>query len=89
VKNTTNEANEVVHKTVDTANKIVKSVSGEGGLVGKAADASSNVIKNTSSLGNNVIGKTAETSSKVVKGAASKLFKSKNRNNESNKNEEK
>jgi hypothetical protein len=81
VKSAANEVNEVVHKTVDTANKIVKSVSGEGGLVGKAADASSNVIKNTSSFGNDIIGKTTDKSSQVIKGAANKLFKNKKDNN--------
>ncbi|MBP1940844.1 hypothetical protein J2Z26_000563 [Bacillus luteolus] len=63
-----------MHKTVDSANKIVKTVSGEGGLVGKAADTASNVLKNTSSFGNDVVGKTVDTSSKVIKGTTSKVF---------------
>ncbi|MFE8699863.1 hypothetical protein ACFYKX_04420 [Cytobacillus sp. FJAT-54145] len=79
-KNTSNQANELVHKTVDSANKIVKTVSGEGGLVGKAADASSNVLKNTSSFGNEIVGKTVDTSSKVIKGAGNKVFGNKKKN---------
>ncbi|QPC47869.1 hypothetical protein [Mangrovibacillus cuniculi] len=74
MKNTANQANEFVHHTVDSANKVVKTISGEGGLIGKAADVSSNVLKNTSSFGNNVIGKTVDTSSKMVKGATNKVF---------------
>ncbi|ASK61589.1 hypothetical protein CFK37_05120 [Virgibacillus phasianinus] len=79
LKNTTNEANDLFHKTVDTANKTVKSVSGEGGLVGKASDTASNVLKNSSDLGNNVVGKSVDTSGKFVKGAKDKVFRNKNK----------
>jgi methyl-accepting chemotaxis protein len=74
IKNVTDEANDLVHKTVDTSNKIVKSVSGEGGLVGKTADASSNVVKKVSDTGNDAINKTVDTTSKVTKGITKKIF---------------
>ncbi|MCA1031581.1 hypothetical protein LCL95_11150 [Bacillus timonensis] len=84
LKHTSGKANDLVHKTVDTANKVVKSVSGEGGLVGKVTDTSADIIKNTSSFGNDVVGKTVDTTtktvkstSKAVKGAAEKVFRSK------------
>lgn len=70
----TNEANEVIHKTVDASGKIVKTVSGEGGLVGKAIDASSKVIKGVSTTGKNAVDRTVDTSSNFVKGAKNKVF---------------
>jgi ABC-type transporter Mla subunit MlaD len=74
IKSTTDEANDLLHKTVDTSNKIVKSVSGEGGLVGKTADASSRVIKSVSDTSNKAINKTVDSSSKVAKGISKKIF---------------
>ncbi|WP_078548526.1 hypothetical protein [Litchfieldia alkalitelluris] len=75
LKHTSGQANELVHKTVDTANKVVKTVSGEGGLVGKVVDTSSDVLKNTSSFGNDVVGKTVDTTSNVLKGVSSKVLR--------------
>lgn len=65
---------------MDSANNIVKSVSGEGGIVGKAADTSSNVLKNASNIGKGVVDKTVDTSSNAVNKTKSKLFGSKKRN---------
>lgn len=45
IKGVANEANDFVHNTVDTSGKIVKSVSGEGGLVGKTVDSSGRIVK--------------------------------------------
>ncbi|MBM7660071.1 hypothetical protein JOC85_000838 [Bacillus mesophilus] len=77
MKNTSNHANDIVHKTVDTANNIVKSVSGEGGLVGKVTDSTADIVKNVSSTGNNVIGKTVDTTTKTFKDTTGKIFKRK------------
>ncbi|MCA1055786.1 hypothetical protein LCM10_12385 [Rossellomorea aquimaris] len=77
IKNTSSQANDLVHKAVDSTNDIVKTVSGKGGLVGKATDAASDVIKNVSSTGNDVVGKTVDTSSKVLKNTAKAVFKHK------------
>lgn len=74
VKNTSNEVNELFHKTVDTANNIVKGVSGKGGLVGKVTDTSSNILKGTSSKANEMIGKSADTTGKMVKKTKNKFF---------------
>ncbi|MED1205816.1 hypothetical protein [Heyndrickxia acidicola] len=72
-KHASNQANDLVHKTVDTANNVVKNVVGEGGLIGKVADTSSSILKNTSSFGNGMVGKTVDTTSKVVKGVSNKF----------------
>jgi vacuolar-type H+-ATPase subunit H len=83
IKNATDEANDLLHKTVDTSNNIVKSISGEGGLVGKATDASSKVIKNASDSSNKTINKTVDSTSKVAKGIKKKIFsRNKKENNE-------
>lgn len=74
VKNTSNEVNELFHKTVDTANNIVKGVSGKGGLVGKVTDTSSNILKGTSSKANEMIGKSADTTGKMVQKTKNKFF---------------
>ena len=63
--------------TADTANGIIKSVSGEGGLVGKVSDTSTDFVKNVSNAGNKAIGKTVDSAGKAVKGASNKLFKKK------------
>ncbi|KPL59907.1 hypothetical protein [Rossellomorea vietnamensis] len=77
VKNTSKQASELLNKTADTANGIIKSVSGEGGLVGKVSDTSADFVKNVSNTGNKMVGKTVDTASKAVKGASDKLFKKK------------
>ncbi len=77
VKNTSKSASELLNKTADTANGIIKSVSGKGGLVGKVSDTSTDFVKNVSNTGNKVVGKTVDTASKAVKGASNKLFKKK------------
>ncbi|UTE75965.1 hypothetical protein [Rossellomorea sp. KS-H15a] len=77
VKNTSKQASELLNKTADTANGIVKSVSGEGGLVGKVSDTSADFVKNVSSTGNKMVGKTVDTASKAIQGASNKLFKKK------------
>jgi cell division septum initiation protein DivIVA len=77
VKNTSKQASELLNKTADTANEIIKNVSGEGGLVGKVSDTSSDLVKNVSNTGHKVVGKTVDTASKAVKGATDKLFKKK------------
>lgn len=64
VKKTSGEANKFFGHTVDTSGKIVKKVSGEGGLVGKAVDSSSNILKGASGKANDIVGKTSETPSK-------------------------
>ncbi|MFD2209674.1 hypothetical protein ACFSMW_08115 [Virgibacillus halophilus] len=56
---------------------MVKSVSGEGGLVGKAADASGRVLKGTAKKANEVIGKTSEAPGKFYRNAKGH-FKHKN-----------
>ncbi|MHA7139225.1 hypothetical protein ACRTEV_18435 [Rossellomorea arthrocnemi] len=77
VKNTSKQASGLVNKTADTANEIIKSVSGKGGLVGKVSDTSADFVKNVSNTGNKMVGKTVDTASKAVKGASNKLFKKK------------
>ncbi|MCA1058534.1 hypothetical protein LCL96_06285 [Rossellomorea aquimaris] len=77
VKNTSKQASELLNKTADTANGIIKSVSGEGGLVGKVSDTSTDFVKNVSNAGNKAIGKTVDSAGKAVKGASNKLFKKK------------
>lgn len=77
IKGISKEANEFVHHTVDTSGKIVKSISGDGGLVGKTVDSSGKIVKKISDTGNNVIGNTVDTSSKVFKNVSEKAFKKK------------
>ncbi|MBN8193019.1 hypothetical protein JI667_12780 [Bacillus sp. NTK074B] len=77
VKNTSKQASELLNKTADTANDMIKSVSGKGGLVGKVSDTSADFVKNVSNTGNKMVGKTVDTASKAVKGASNKFFKKK------------
>ncbi|MBM7603181.1 hypothetical protein JOC75_001151 [Metabacillus crassostreae] len=77
IKGVAKEANDFVHNTVDTSGKIVKSVSGEGGLVGKTVDSSGRIVKKISDTGNNVIGQTVDSSSRVFKNVTDKAFKKK------------
>ncbi|WP_226665482.1 hypothetical protein [Metabacillus litoralis] len=77
IKGVAKEANDFVHNTVDTSGKIVKSISGEGGLVGKTVDSSGRIVKKLSDTGNNAIDQTVETSSKVFKSVTGKAFKKK------------
>ncbi|MCP3031561.1 hypothetical protein LF817_09385 [Halobacillus sp. A1] len=74
VKGVSKEAKNVVDHTVDTSGKIIKSVTGEGGLVGKTVDSSGNIIKKASEKGSDVIGKTVDNSSKAFKSIKDKAF---------------
>ncbi|GAK02983.1 hypothetical protein JCM19037_1258 [Geomicrobium sp. JCM 19037] len=60
VKNTSREVTDAFGNTVDSAGRIVKSVSGEGGLVGKATDTSGRILKGTAGKANQMIGKSSE-----------------------------
>lgn len=60
IKNTAKEATDLFDHTVDSAGNIIKNVSGEGGLVGKATDASGKILKGAAGKANDVIGKTSE-----------------------------
>ncbi|MCA0971968.1 hypothetical protein LCM20_15285 [Halobacillus litoralis] len=77
VKGVSKEANNIIHNTVDASGKIVKSISGEGGLVGKTVDSSGKVVKNISDKGNEAIGKTVDASSKTFRNLKDKTFKRK------------
>ncbi|MBY7144636.1 hypothetical protein KFZ56_16570 [Virgibacillus sp. NKC19-3] len=69
VKKTSKEVNDLFGHTVDTSGKIVKSISGEGGLVGKATDASGRILKGTAGKANDIIGKTSEAPGKFYRSA--------------------
>ncbi|WP_244445089.1 hypothetical protein [Oceanobacillus jeddahense] len=67
IKKTSKEVNDLFGHTVDTSGKIIKSISGEGGLVGKATDASGKILKGTAGKANDIIGKTSEVPGKLYK----------------------
>jgi hypothetical protein len=67
VKKTSGEVNNLVGHTIDSAGNIVKNISGEGGLVGKATDTSGKILKGTSNKVNDVIGKTSKAPGKLYK----------------------
>ncbi|WP_335870079.1 hypothetical protein [Bacillus sp. 2205SS5-2] len=66
-----------MNHTADKANDIVKSVSGEGGIIGKVSDTSADLVKNVSKTGNDVVGKTVDSASNVFKGVKQKLTRKK------------
>ncbi|GGF14506.1 hypothetical protein GCM10010954_11410 [Halobacillus andaensis] len=74
VKGVSKEAKDVVDHTVDTSGKIIKSITGEGGLIGKTIDSSGNIVKKASDKGSDVIGKTVYNSSKAFKSIKDKTF---------------
>ncbi|MYL50755.1 hypothetical protein GLV98_14770 [Halobacillus litoralis] len=74
VKGVSKEANDFIHNTVDTSGKIIKSITGEGGLIGKTLDSSGNIVKKASEKGSDVIGKTVDNSSKAFKSIKDKTF---------------
>ncbi|REJ09872.1 hypothetical protein [Halobacillus trueperi] len=74
VKGVSKEANDFIHNTVDTSGKIIKSIAGEGGLIGKTVDSSGNIVKKASEKGSDVIGKTVDNSSKAFKSIKDKTF---------------
>lgn len=74
VKGVSKEANDFIHTTVDTSGKIIKSVTGEGGLIGKTVDSSGNIVKKASDKGSDAIGKTVDHSSKTFKSIKDKAF---------------
>ncbi|GEN53179.1 hypothetical protein [Halobacillus faecis] len=74
VKGVSKEANDFIHNTVDTSGKIIKSITGEGGLIGKTVDSSGNIVKKASEKGSDVIGKTVDNSSKAFKSIKDKTF---------------
>jgi hypothetical protein len=48
-KHASNQANDLVHKTVDTASSILKNTSSFGNdMIGKTVDTTSNVVKGVS-----------------------------------------
>ncbi|WP_245833024.1 hypothetical protein [Oceanobacillus timonensis] len=67
IKKTSQEANKFFDHTVDTSGKIIKSISGEGGLVGKATDASGNILKGAAGKANDIIEKTSEAPGNLYK----------------------
>ncbi|MEW9674893.1 hypothetical protein ABRT01_01665 [Lentibacillus sp. L22] len=69
IKSTSKEATDLFGNTVDSAGRIIKTVSGEGGLVGKATDASGRILKGAAGKANDVIGKTSEAPGKLYKKA--------------------
>jgi hypothetical protein len=70
IKKTSGEVNNVVGHTIDSAGNIVKNISGEGGLVGKATDTSGKILKGTANKLNDAIGKTSEAPGKFYKTAS-------------------
>ncbi|MDY0404478.1 hypothetical protein P5G51_002785 [Virgibacillus sp. 179-BFC.A HS] len=86
VKKTSKEATDLFGNVVDTSGKIVKSVSGEGGLVGKVTDASGRVLKGAAQKANDVVGKTSEAPGKIYRNAKGHL-KHKNSSGSSGKKE--
>ncbi|QAS52925.1 hypothetical protein [Halobacillus litoralis] len=79
IKGISKEANDFIHNTVDTSGKIIKSITGEGGLVGKTVDSSGSIVKKVSEKGSDVIGKTVDNSSKTFKSIKEKTFNRKNK----------
>lgn len=75
VKKVSNEVTGLFNHAVDASGNIIKSVSGEGGLVGKTADTSGNVLKGIVGKGNQVIGATTDKSEELLKGAMHKIHK--------------
>lgn len=69
IKSTSKEVNDFFGHTVDSAGRIIKTVSGEGGLVGKATDASGRILKGAAGKANDVIGKTSEVPGNFYKKA--------------------
>ncbi len=80
IKSTSKEATDLFDHTVDSAGNIIKNVSGEGGLVGKATDASGRILKGAAGKANDVIGKTSE--------APGKLYRKARKNNHNQKDED-
>lgn len=80
-KKTSQEANDFFGHTVDTSGKIVKSISGEGGLVGKATDSSGRILKGVSGSANDIIGKTSEVPGKLFRNT-SRRGEKKNKSNQ-------
>ncbi|MCA0984161.1 hypothetical protein LCL89_08910 [Halobacillus yeomjeoni] len=74
IKGVSKEANDLIHNTVDTSGKILKSITVEGGLIGKTIDSSGNIVKKASEKGTDAIGKTIDTSSKAFKSIKDKTF---------------
>ncbi|MGI8314783.1 hypothetical protein [Halobacillus mangrovi] len=74
IKGVSKEANDLVHNTVDTSGKIIKSITGEGGLIGKTVDSSGKIVKKASEKGSEAIGKTVDSSSKAFKSLKDKTF---------------
>ncbi|UOQ91727.1 hypothetical protein MUO14_14390 [Halobacillus shinanisalinarum] len=87
-KKTSQEATDLFGHTVDTSGKIIKSVSGEGGLVGKTVDSSGRILKGTAGKANDAIGKTSEAPGKFYKGAKNKFSKKEGRHKGSGDKEE-
>ncbi|WP_226582195.1 hypothetical protein [Halobacillus litoralis] len=79
IKGVSKEANDFVHNTVDTSGKIIKSITGEGGLIGKTIDSSGNIVKKASEKGSGAIDKTVDTSSKAFKAIKNKAFNKKDK----------
>jgi len=82
IKKTSSEANDFFGNTVDTSGKIIKSISGEGGLVGKATDASGRILKGTAGKANEFIGKTSEAPGKFYRSATNWSKRNKSDQNE-------
>ncbi|QQK76254.1 hypothetical protein HUG15_12270 [Salicibibacter cibarius] len=83
VKKTSKEATDLFGNTVDSAGRVIKSVSGEGGLVGKATDSSGKILKGTANKANDAIGKTSEAPGKLYRKARERTGKnSKHRDDE-------
>ncbi|ASN03813.1 hypothetical protein [Virgibacillus necropolis] len=72
VKRTSQEATDFFGHTVDTTGKIGKSISGEGGLVGKAFDSSGRILKGTAGTANNIIGKSSDLPGKYYRKATNR-----------------
>ncbi|QQK80146.1 hypothetical protein HUG20_09770 [Salicibibacter cibi] len=75
VKKTSKEATDLFGNTVDSAGRVIKSVSGEGGLVGKATDSSGKILKGTANKANDAIGKTSEAPGKFYRKARGRTDK--------------
>ncbi|MGJ9385435.1 hypothetical protein [Salipaludibacillus sp. CF4.18] len=81
VKKTSQETTDLFGNTVDSAGRIIKSVSGEGGLVGKTTDASGRILKGTAGKANNVVGKTSEAPGKMYRSVTNRGKKRIRKNN--------
>lgn len=84
IKKTSKEANDLFGHAVDSSGKIIKSVSGEGGVVGKATDASGNILKGTAGKANDIIGKTSEAPGKMYRNVTGRGKKTNDKNNDDN-----